>query len=395
MSQDTLANFILLPELKLIRVVQEGRFSARYECVKASKVEYCPRCACPSESTYDSRSVRIKDSPIRSYGVFLVIQKRRLWCTPCQKPFTEPVPGIRKGKRHTERYQQAVSWACEKFADLKSVRRAYKCSAGFVYHAHYSRLERKIGEKLNYPWPALVGIDEHSFRKDPQTRRMQYASMIVDYCNARVREVVLGKTCAELKDALASIPGRENVMHAVIDMCDPFRNFIYEFFPNATITADKFHVLRLLSPALLRKRKQITGTKADARAKRLLLMSAHKLEPASRRAIWDFLERYPELNELYWTKETLHRFYRIRGYDRAVKAFTEITDDLAQSELPEIKTLRKTLMKWRQEILNYFKTGLTNGRTEGFNNKAKVVKRRAYGYRSFRNYRLKVLTACV
>jgi len=44
---------------------------------------------------------------------------------------------------------------------------------------------------------------------------------------------------------------------------------------------------------------------------------------------------------------------------------------------------RRTLMRWRNEILNHFGTGLTNGRTEGFNNVAKLVKKRAYGYRSF------------
>jgi transposase len=47
-------------------------------------------------------------------------------------------------------------------------------------------------------------------------------------------------------------------------------------------------------------------------------------------------------------------------------------------------------MRWRNEILAYFGTGLT----EGFNNKAKLVKKRAYGYRSFRNYRLRLLNAC-
>ena len=67
---------------------------------------------------------------------------------------------------------------------------------------------------------------------------------------------------------------------------------------------------------------------------------------------------------------------------------------MAGSLLPEIKRLRRTLMKWKEEILAYFLTGLTNARTEGFNNKAKVVKRRGYGYKNFRNYRLKVLTAC-
>lgn len=71
-----------------------------------------------------------------------------------------------------------------------------------------------------------------------------------------------------------------------------------------------------------------------------------------------------------------------------------MTDRMACSELPEVLTLRRTLMRWRFEILTYFASGLTNGRTEGFNNKAKVVKRRAYGYRSFSNYRLRLLNAC-
>ena len=67
---------------------------------------------------------------------------------------------------------------------------------------------------------------------------------------------------------------------------------------------------------------------------------------------------------------------------------------MAYSRVKEVRTLRKTLIKWKWEILNYFRTGLTNARVEGFNTKAKLIKRRAYGYRSFKNYRLRVLNAC-
>lgn len=67
---------------------------------------------------------------------------------------------------------------------------------------------------------------------------------------------------------------------------------------------------------------------------------------------------------------------------------------MAASSLPEIQTLRRTLLRWRREVLAYFFARITNGRTEGFNNKAKLVKRRAYGYRSFTNYRLRLLNAC-
>jgi transposase len=46
------------------------------------------------------------------------------------------------------------------------------------------------------------------------------------------------------------------------------------------------------------------------------------------------------------------------------------------------------------QVLAYSRTRATNGVTEGFNGKAKLVKRRAFGYRSFRNYRLRLLNAC-
>ena len=75
----------------------------------------------------------------------------------------------------------------------------------------------------------------------------------------------------------------------------------------------------------------------------------------------------------------MHTLYRVRGHRRAKAALTALTDRLASSPLPELQTFRRTLMRWRREILAYFFTGLTNGRTEGFNNKAKVVKKRAYG----------------
>ena len=68
-------------------------------------------------------------------------------------------------------------------------------------------------------------------------------------------------------------------------------------------------------------------------------------------------------------------------------------DQMAHTKLPEIKTLRKTMLKLSEEILNYFKTKITNARTEGFNNLAKLYQKRAFGYKNFENYRLRLLNA--
>jgi transposase len=152
--------------------------------------------------------------------------------------------------------------------------------------------------------------------------------------------------------------------------------------------------LRLLTPSLLKKRKEIAGTRADLRAKKLLLMSAKNLRYFERLALEQFLEKHPEMHELYVWKERLHAFYRIKGYGRAYERYKRLVDDMSVSFLPEIQKLRKTLLKWKEEILNYFLSNLTNARLEGFNCKASLLKRRAYGYRNPKNYRIQLLHAC-
>jgi transposase len=126
----------------------------------------------------------------------------------------------------------------------------------------------------------------------------------------------------------------------------------------------------------------------------LLLRNGHSLDFWKKLDVQRFLEQHPALREVYLAKEALHRFYRTRGIDRAKRAFDNLLGRLQASALPELATLRRTLSKWRAEVLAYFDTGLTNAMTEGFNLKAKLVKRRAFGYRSFRNYRLRLLNAC-
>jgi transposase len=393
MPWNRLTHQLLLPELEMIALPAQTRTWAHYQVRSTAKEALCPRCPTLSSSVYDHRLCTVKDAPLRDQIIFLKILKRRFWCKNCQKPFTEYIPGIKKGSRTTERFKRSVLWACENFVDLQRVQKAYRVSAGYVFKTLYNRLEEKLRMR-QYPWPSTIGIDEHSFRKNRKIRKTEFASVIIDYPNKRMLEVVEGKTQDQLYSHLNHIEGRENVKNVIIDMCAPFKNFIRSHFPNAKIIADKFHVLRLITPALIKKRYEITGTKADAKARRLLLCSSHKLDHWERKAIWDYLDRYPELQELYRWKERLHKFYRTRGYYNAHLALRNMCDEMAISLIPEIKTLRNTLLKWKEEILNYFLTGLTNGRTEGYNNLAKLVQKRAFGYKSFRNYRLRLLSAC-
>lgn len=389
-SFESTNKFILLPELKVLGHWQSAKFRTNYKCEKESEFEVCPKCAVKSYSVHDRRWVRVQDAPIRGSGVFLKVLKRRFRCPQCKKVFTEPVQGVRKGFKTTERYRRGVRWACENFTDLKRVQRAFGCSAWLVYKIYYEQLERKLRERMNNPWPTTIGIDEHSFKRS--FGRMEFATILVDYDKKKIFEACEGKTAIGLQNDLAHIAQKDRVKNVVLDMSDPFKLFAKNMFPQAKIIADHFHVVRLLHPSINKSRTEITGDRRSNPARKLLLRNGKKLEYFERRALYEWLKLHPKLNELYHFKEALHGFYRCRGYDRAKRAFIALTDRMALSQLPEIQKLRKTLIKWKQEILNYFTTGLTNGRTEGFNNLAKLLQKRAFGFKSFENYRLRLLS---
>lgn len=382
--------FILLPELNLLTHYQSDKFRTHYKCAKESEFEVCPRCAVKSYSVHDRRWVNVQDQPIRGSGIYLRILKRRFRCPSCKKVFTEPIPGIRKGFKTTERYRRGIKWACENFKDLKSVQKAFGCSAGLVYKTFYEQLAIKLREKSNNPWPTRIGIDEHSWLRGRTGR--SFVSLVVDYDNKRIFEAVEGKTALGLSENLAHIPGRERVKEVALDLCDPFKKFAREMFPNARIVADHFHVVRLLNPALNKARTQITGDKRSHPGRRLLLLNGSRLEYFERRALHQWLDHHPKLKELYFFKEALHKLYRIRGFNKAARALIKLTDQMALSNIDEIKTLRRALMSWRNEILNYFINKTTNARTEGYNNLAKLLQKRAFGFRSFFNYRLRLLS---
>ena len=144
----------------------------------------------------------------------------------------------------------APSGRPENFIDLKSVRRNYRCSSALLQRVLYEQLELKRRMR-QYPWPTKIGIDEHLFKHEPKLNQRRFVTMVVDK-NKRLMEVVHGKSTEELRAALDHIPGRENVRWVALDMSDSYRSFARDFFPNARLVADKFHVLRLVTPAIHR-----------------------------------------------------------------------------------------------------------------------------------------------
>jgi transposase len=149
------------------------------------------------------------------------------------------------------------------------------------------------------------------------------------------------------------------------------RSFDRGFFPNAIVIADKFHLVRLANQMVNLKRleimkdpKSIILKSRNNPLRKMLLINGNNLHFRQERSLMFVFDRYRELEAFYIVKEMIHELYRIRGYKRAKKYLTKITDFMSSLKMEGPKSLRKTLMGWRQEILNYFKRRVTNRQTE-------------------------------
>ena len=392
MPSSNLTEFFLPKELKFLRSLS-FRNGHIWEVAKVrSDFEICPKCGSKSNTRCGRVSVTVREAPLRDSPLWLRIRKHRYYCKTCRKPFTEPVNCVWPRRRTTHQFRKTVLRDCENFDSLSRVSKIQQCSIGFVYKVHYDLLKTKLNELKTLRWPKVIGIDEHFFSR--RNGFTEFATVFTDLKKKRLMEMCLGKDKKSIVEQVQHIPGRFDVQIVVIDMSNGYRSFVKEFFPNAMIVADKFHMLRLITPALLKVRKEIHGHRQDLQQRRLLLRNREDLDYFVRSDIDKYLSQHPELNELYRIKEKLREVYRCSGYKRAKINIERLIDQMAQSSLEPAQRLRRTLIKWKEEILNYFENKWTNGFTEATNGTAKAIQRRARGYKCFENYRLKTLNAC-
>lgn len=356
--------------------------------------EICPKCATPSNTRAGRVQTLVRDEQLRSEGLWLEIHKHRYFCKTCKKKFTETTSNVWPRRRTTQRFRKALARECADMTDLKRVRRKLRVSTGLVYKVYYEQIETKLRERKNtMKWPERLGIDEHFFsRKKGFT---DYVTVFTDLKKRKLFELAEGKDNKSVIAQIESISGRENVRLVAIDMSKTYRSLVRRLFPNARIVADKFHVLRLLGPAIMKERKLAQGNRHDAKMRRLLLRTRNRLEYSERSELDYFLRSHPTLDELYRAKERLFAIYRTKGFWRAQASLRKFIEELNSKEPEALKKLSRTLKAWQEEIVEYFRTGLTNAFTEQTNNRGKLVQKRAYGYKSFRNYRLRLLSACL
>jgi transposase len=212
--------------------------------------------------------------------------------------------------------------------------------------------------------------------------------------------VTLGRSEKALEPFLRNLPGKEGVWVICMDLAEHYRAIARKHFPRALIVADRFHVIRLVNQHFITAWAHLDPQGRKSRGL-LSLVRRHpeNLKPPQVLRLREYLDRHPVFAAVYAFKQKLVRLLLFKTINqrkakRLIPIFLRYIEELKASPLPSLATLGQTLWDWREEIARMWRFKKSNGITEGFHNKMEMISRRAYGFRNFENYRLRVRVLC-
>lgn len=359
------------------------------ECTHGSA--QCPECGSECQSVHSVKMKDIKDLPMSERKCLIRLHHRRFFCPRCKRTFMERLSWLAPSERYTRRYADKIA-DLGKEIDLAGVARAFSEGYKTVERIMYYREKPvKLGpEKL----PTRLGIDEFSYRKGKKDYGVIIASRkgIVDVLPSRKESVLRRYFSSISKEA------RENVQTVTMDMWATFINLVKEFFPNARIVIDRFHVQKQLNKAVDTVRKTVQRTLSKQESKELkglrwvLLKNKDMLNQEERTLLKKAFGYSSKLHSAYLRKEEFREiFEKNTNKKKAAKQIQRWIEKAAALKHRSFTTFLKTLNNRKDYILNYFRRLESNGFMEGIINKVKLIKRAAYGMTNFCHLRNRIL----
>lgn len=361
-------------------------------CKSARRAAICPACGASSKRVHQTKTRKVKHGILNYRQVILNLTVRRFKCSDCRKVFTESVPGISRDRSSVNLKTQMLDW----------LRRNSFNFIGEQFSVSPATLVRyllKMNGDLKIDWTTAkvtkLGIDEHSFRGH------YLIITITDLSNRKLLAVLKSDSQAALAKFIREIPReyRDKINEVCTDLRSSYKAVVEAMLPKAILTADRFHVETLARRALdeIRSVVQEEGVGSRMNLKKLLWVNGYELDEHEKKKLeqaWRKYEKFPVLKQAWIIKEKIIFMYRAGSETEARKRFDHVMMLLETPAYSHyLATMRGTLKKWKQPILNYFKNKTTNGFTEGCHTKIKMIKRVSYGFRNINNYIAKITLA--
>ena len=255
------------------------------------------------------------------------------------------------------------------------------------------RLKYKY-KNIDYSNVRLIAIDEFSVKKGHiyQTVVMNLESREIIYVGQGRSQDCLDGFWAKIKKQKATIEA------VAVDMWPAYLNSIMEHSPNSLVVYDRFHIIKKMNEALSNVRKMlyqqeslIDNKKLLKGTRWLLLYNANNLSDNGNSRLQKALTVNKPLAEAYYLKEELGLLWNQLNANEAQKFMDIWCEQAIATKLTPLIKFANTLKAHRSGITNWYQHLISTGPLEGMNNKIKVLKRKAYGYRDMEFFNLKIL----
>jgi transposase len=362
--------------------------------------EFKQRPACPhcKHSRVWIRSRKQRRVRHESFGLrpsWLIFEAIKYECLSCGRFFYPRILGVGLFQRSSERFKDEISEMHHKGIAQSELARDYKLGPATIERWYHKFTSIKINEYKNRPAPRVLGIDEHFF-----SRKRGFATTLADLSKQKVFDLTLGRSEKSLENYLLNLPGRERTKVLVMDLSDTYKSIGKKYFPNALIVADRFHVIRLINHQFLKSWRRFDDRGRYNRGLLSLMRRHHwNLNESQKEKLYEYLKQFPVLLEIYNFKQELNslmieKHHTQKSVKPLISKFLSMIEQLKNTDIIELKTLGNTLNSWKYEIARMWRFTKTNSILEGLHNKMEMLSRRAFGFRKFENYRIRVLAHC-
>jgi len=367
-----------------------------------------PNCCGVFAHRHGIREVELVDLPVFGRSARLVWRKQRWRCPTCRRAWTEQDPQI--ASTRCAMTTRAARWATVQVGrhgrTVAEVAGDLGCDWHTVMDAVVVYGTPLLDDPHRFGAVAAVGLDETLFARHGPFRHQRWSTQIVDVGTGQLLDIVPGRDADGPCRWFAAQPDewRAGIGWATLDLSASYRTVFDTMVPDAVQVADPFHVVRVANTALDECRRRVQnetighrGRKPDPlyRARRLLTIAAERLPDNRRERLVGLLAAGDPRGEVKLTwhaKEVVRQIYDHTDPALAEAWVDEIIRDFADPEMPvEVRRLGRTIKRWRDQIVAWHRSYVSNGPTEAVNNLVKRVKRVAFGMRRFRNYQLRAL----
>lgn len=354
----------------------------------------CPHCGKEHVICYGKAYRDIRSLPIGSKRTYLCLTIQRYYCKDCKHAWQGDIPFTRGERSYTFKFSRYVIELMSLGLTIKEVSKHLQISWDTIKEIHKAYLHQHYANP-SFKHVKHIGIDEFAIAKGHV-----YKTIVVDMETGHIIYVGDGKGKESLIKFWKKVKKqRVNIETVSSDLSPSYIASVKENAPNAIHVYDHFHVVKLVNEAVDNVRRQAYNKEKDENKRivmkgnrwLLLYRDKSKFTDDMNQRLNTILEVNKPIATAYYLKEEVDLIWKQIDKDAAETFLDTWCKTAIESKIPSLVKVAKTLWHHKTGILAWYDYHTSNAKVEGINNKIKVLKRNAYGYRDQQYLKLRLL----